>query len=425
MWRHIGSSLQKAKWRPANQFVVRGGGIRQDTVLWAAQPEEGLHAAVFFPAALLLLTLAGCAAQPVKPFEQPEEVEQITQEESRLWAEAERIDEALFDSGQVYPEAKLEKYLQQTINSIYPGFQYTIRVRALQSPMLNAFALPNGSIYFNIGLIARMENEAQLATVLGHEAAHFIQKHSLRQTRQVKTMSAFALGMNIAGIPLIGDVIAISSIYGYSRDLERQADALAYEHLQRAGYDVRESVKVFQHLAAEAEALDEKQPVFFSSHPKLRERIESFNELIASSGQVGGRVERGAYLAQTQGLRLACLEADLSMDRYKSLILVLESDDTARRFAAPHRYYYLGEAYRRRNEEGDVQRAELAYQQGLEQEPDFAATYRGLGILYLKMQQPEKARPLLEKYLALAPDAKDRSYVEHYLEKLNAGGRQS
>lgn len=397
----------------------------RDPVLWTAQPNQRVSAAASMLAGVLLLALVGCAAQPVKPFEQPEEVERITQEESRLWAEAEHIDEALLDSGQIYPDAKLEQYLQQTINRIYPGFQYTIRVRALKSPMLNAFALPNGSIYFNIGLIARMENEAQLATVLGHEAAHFIQKHSLRQTRRVKSMTAFALGMNIAGIPLIGDVIAISSIYGYSRDLEREADALAYEHLQRAGYDVRESVKVFQHLAAEAEALDEKQPVFFSSHPKLKERIESFNELIAGSAQVGDRVEREAYLTQTQGLRLACLEADLSMDRYKSLILVLESDDTARRFDAPHRYYYLGEAYRRRNEEGDLQRAEAAYQQGLQQEPGFAGTYRGLGILYLKMAQPEKARPLLEKYLALAPDAKDRSYVEHYLEQLNAEGRQS
>lgn len=399
-------------------------GSKRNAVGWAADLNGCFGAAKPLLAGLLLAGLVGCAAQPVKPFEKPEEVKQISQEESRLWVQAEDIDEALSDSDQIYRDTELEQYLQQTINRVYPGFQYTIRVRALKSPMLNAFALPNGSIYFNIGLIARMENEAQLATVLGHEAAHFIQKHSLRQVRKVKSMSAFALGMNIAGIPLIGDVIAISSIYGYSRDLERQADTLAYEHLQRAGYDVRESVKVFQHLAAETEALDEKHPVFFSSHPKLKERIESFNELIAASGEAGGRVERQVYLAKSHGLRLACLESDLSMDRYKSLILILENDDSARRFDAPHRYYYLGEAYRRRNEEGDVQRAETAYQKALREEPGFAGTYRGLGFLYLKMQQSDKARPLLEKYLALAPEAKDRAYVEHYLRKLSAGGQQ-
>ncbi len=384
-----------------------------------APPRSTMAATV---AALSLAALAGCAVEPVKPFEKPQEVKEITQEESRLWTEARHIDGTIQNSDQVYREPELEQYLQQIVSRLYPGFQQTISVRAVKSPTLNAFALPNGSIYFHIGLLARMENEAQLATVLGHEIAHFIRKHSLQQRRQIKSMSAFAVGAAIAGVPF-ADLVAVSSIYGYSRDLEREADAYAFQHLQAAGYDVRESVKVFELLAAEAKALDEKHPVFFSSHPRLEERIQSFKELIAASGQRDGRIDREPYLSKTRGIKLASLEADLSMNRFKSLVLVLESDEGAARFAAPHRHYYLAEGYRRRNEEGDTKRAEAAYRKSLEQEPAFAPAYRGLGFLYVKLKDPAKARPLLQKYLELAPDAGDRAYVEHYLKTL--GGSSS
>jgi predicted Zn-dependent protease len=372
-------------------------------------------------AALSLASLVGCTVEPVKPFERPQEVQHITEEESRLWTEARDIDNAIRNSGQLYQDPEFEQYLQQIVSRLYPGFQQAIHVHVVQSPVLNAFALPNGSIYFNMGLLARMEDEAQLATVLGHESAHFIYKHALEQRREIKSASAAAVGVSIAGIPF-ADLVAISSIYGYSRDLERQADALAFQHLKAAGYDVRESVKVFEILAAEAKALDEKHPVFFASHPKLEERIQSFKELIATSGQSGGLVGRDIYLRETREIKLANLEADLSMDRYKSLILVLESDTAAAGYAAPHRYYFLAEAYRRRNEQGDMKRAETAYRRSLQEEPVFAPAYRGLGFLYIKLNDSAKARPLLEKYLELAPDAKDRAYVEYYLKKAGTGG---
>lgn len=376
-------------------------------------------------AALAAVVLSGCATGgPVKPIEAPEEVAKISEEESRLWVQAEDVDEAIQNSDQIYDSQAIERYLQQVMAQLYPGFQYTIKIRVLKSPLLNAFALPNGSIYINIGLIARLDNEAQLATVLAHEAAHFIKRHGLRQRRVIKSRTALAMGTAIAGIPF-ADLAAISSIYGYSRDLEREADAVAYENMQAAGYDVKESVKVFEHFAAEVKALNEKQPPYmWSTHPKLKERIESFRELVAASGKPRGRVGREAFLAKTRGVRLASLQADLSMDRYKSLILILEGDAAARRYDPAYRHYYLGEAYRQRDEEGDREKAEGSYKKAIKAVPDFAPSYRALGVLYLKKKDAAKARPLLEKYLRLAPNAPDRAYVEHYLKSLKSGGRQ-
>ena len=366
----------------------------------------------------IVMVLGGCAAPgPVKPFEGSEQVATISEEESRLWVQARDVDAMIRRSGQIYRDEVLQQYVQQVMDQLYPEFRGTIRVRVIDSPTLNAFALPNGSIYFNLGLLARADNEAQLATVLAHEGAHFVNKHSLQQRRAIKSRTAFAMGTAIVGVPL-ADLIAISSIYGFSRDLEREADGVGYERLRKTGYDVRESVKVFEHLDAEVKALDLKQPVFFSSHPKLKERIDSFNSLIEVSGQPQGRVGRDVYMQHMRDVRLTSLQTDLSMNRYKSVILVLENEVSVERYEPYHRHYYLGEAYRLRDEEGDAERAEVAYKKAIEARDDFAPSYRALGLLYLKKKETEKSRPLLEKYLRLAPNAPDRAYIEHYLNKL-------
>lgn len=365
----------------------------------------------------VVMVLGGCAASgPVKPFEGSEQVATISEEESRLWVQARDVDAMIRKSGQIYSDEALQQYVQQVMNKLFPEFRGTIRVKVIDSPILNAFALPNGSIYFNSGLIARADNEAQLATVLAHEGAHFTNKHSLQQRRVVKSRSAFAMSTAIIGVP-VADLIAISSIYGFSRDLEREADAVGYERLQAAGYDVGESVKVFEHLYAEVKALDIRQPVFFSSHPALKERIDSFNSLIKASGQAQGHVGKDVYMQHTRDVRLMSLETDLSMNRYKSVILVLENEASVDRYEPHHRYYYLGEAYRLRDEEGDKGRAETAYKNAIQARDDFAPSYRALGLLYLKQEDSEKSRPLFEKYLQLAPNAPDRAYIEHYLNK--------
>ena len=207
-----------------------------------------MRSASIFIAASFMLT--GClATTPLKPLESASDTQQLTSKEKRLWAEARDFDEAIYKSDHVYEDGAATKYLQNIMDRLYPEFQGTITVKIVTSPHLNAFALPNGSIYFHVGLLARLENEAQLATVLGHEAAHFIHKHSFKQRENVKSSSAFALGTAMAGIPIIGNVVALSSIYGYSRDLEREADRLGYERLVKAGYDPRESYKAFEHLA--------------------------------------------------------------------------------------------------------------------------------------------------------------------------------
>lgn len=341
----------------------------------------------------------------------------LDREENNLWAEAEAFDKALTRSGKVRNDPALNAYLQNVMNKLYPEFGGKIHIRALDSGSLNAFALPNGSVYINTGLLARLQNEAQLAAVLAHEGAHFVHRHSYQQAERTKNAAAFALVVGMAGVPLLGDIAAISSMMGFSREHETEADNISYQRLVNAGYSASEAPKTFEHLIAEIKALDINEPFFFASHPKLQDRVDNFNAL--SKDATNGQTGYAAFLDATRNLRLYTLQEDLDAYRYKQLILVL-ADATRRKEYPPEAGFYLGEAYRLRAEEGDPEKAEREYTLSIELSPKFAPAYRALGLLHYKRGQKSLAAPLFKHYLELAPDAADRDYIEAYMKDTGA-----
>lgn len=363
---------------------------------------------------LAAVLLVSCQGAPVKDYRTSSEVDKRTEEESRLWVMSRRFDKAIRKLGSIEKDDAAERYVQSIMDRLYPEFIGKIRVKIIKTPVLNAFALPNGSIYFHVGLLARLDNEAQLATILAHEGAHFIKKHGLRQQRTIKGASLFATVMAVAGIPILGTVLAVSSITGFSQDLEREADAMAYDRLLRAGYDTREASKVFVHLAKQVKALEKKEPYFFSTHPRLQERIDSFNELAKKQKSKGGRIGEQDYLDATNRIRYLALQRDLEMHRYQSVIVVLENNNTAKRYT-PRWHYYLGEAYRLRAKKQDQGKAIVEYEKSISGEPDFAPPYRALGVIMMKNKKYHRAKELLKTYLVKSPDAADAGYVRSYL----------
>jgi beta-barrel assembly-enhancing protease len=356
-------------------------------------------------------------ADDVAPWSYAVSTGTLEREENNLWAEAEEFDKALLRSGKVRNDPALQAYLQGVMNKLYPEFGGKVRIHALDSGHLNAFALPNGSVYINTGLLARLQNEAQLAAVLAHEGAHFVHRHSYQQVDRVKNSATFALIVGMAGVPLVGDIVAISAITGFSREHETEADNIGYQRLTAAGYSAKEAPKTFEHLIAEIKALDINEPFFFASHPKLQDRVDNFNELSkdAANGQAGYE----PFLLATRDLRLYTLQEDLDAYRYKQLILVL-ADPQRRREYPPEASYYLGEAYRLRSEEGDLEKAEREYTLSLELSPKFAPAYRALGLVHYKRGQKAQAAPLFRRYIELAPNAPDRGYIEAYLKDAGA-----
>ncbi len=360
--------------------------------------------AIFFMTAAVV----GCQSAPLEPHAKMPERMQLSHEESGIWRDADDLDRRLERGGAIHADDQATRYVQQVMDRLYPEFRGGVRVRLLTAPTLNAFALPNGSIYMHVGLLA------QLATVLGHEGIHFTHRHSLQQHESVK-MTAGLLQATLIAAPvagLLGASIASPVLYGYSRDLEREADAFGYERLVRAGYDPSEASKTFEHLAAEVKAYQIEERLIYASHPRLTERIENLKTMRSDKAQGG---ERGAeaFLAATRSVRLAALESDLGRQRYQSVILVLENEATRGRYP-PEASYFLGEAYRQRAQEGDAGRAERAYLATVRAVPSYAPPFRALGIDRMKRKDHAGARSYFERYLELAPNAPDRAYVERY-----------
>lgn len=362
---------------------------------------------------LLALLLVGCATtEGVASFQSGEDTGTLHDMERRVWHEADQADVAIERSGQVYDQSRLTAYVQGVMDRLYPEFKGKIKVRIYDSTDLNAFAMFNGSIYVNIGILARIENEAQLAALLGHEATHFTEKHNFQHRVSAKNAAAFAS----TGIPF-SSLAAVSSISGFSRDHEREADGKGYARMVKAGYDPREAHKVFQHLADEVKTLNIDEPYFFSSHPRLTERIDEFKRL-AANHTGGGRVDAEHYNSIMGPVRLDALRKDIGQNRYKSVILVMEDSRKSRYYPAAG-HFYLGEAYLRRDEKNDANKALEAYKAAEKLAPKFAPTYMRLGMHYMKAGNKSSARRYFQQYLNLAPkDATDRNYVQQYLNSL-------
>ncbi len=366
----------------------------------------------------MALLLTACASTgDIKSYSSLKETKVFSEEETRVWSSAVELDKALMNKDLIYADPELETYLNETVHKLYPELADAIHVKPIRASTLNAFALANGSIYIHIGLIARMDNEAQLATVIGHEAVHFINKHNLKQMRNVKNSAAWGTGLGIAVGPLIGALAAVSNISGYSKELEREADNESYKRLIISGYDTAEAVKVFQILMAEVKALDIDEPYFFASHPKLKLRVNSFNKLNKNNTVKGDILNRERFLKITGKARIDSLKEDLASSRYKSVLLALDSSEKLSKYPE-YIHYYLGEAYRLRNNDQDIAKAEEAYLEALKRSPEFAPSYKSLGVLSMKNHKNDDSLHYFKKYLSLAPEASDRGYVENYIESI-------
>ena len=383
---------------------------------------------------LFFFGVSSCATAVLSPF--PKEVGlQLHEDEKRLWSRSEEEQKNLDRSGHIYEDPVLVAYLNDVAQRLIPetvkGKGISFRIKVIKNPLVNAFAFPNGGIYVHTGFLAKMENEAQLATVLAHEITHVTHRHAVQQFRNVSNTAAFVttLGViaaqagrygNIANI--LGSIGAMAAVSGYSRALEEEADREGLDLLINAGYDPEESVRLFDRVQRYVEEEKIEEPFFFGSHPRLQERKESYAQLLHNK------------YAERKGVKAA--------DRFSNLVLLLLLDnallDLSRgRFSLAKEaidkvlqrepknaraHYYLGEVFRQRGEEGDVEKGEAEYLVAAQYDSSYPDPHKALGLIYLKQGKSRKAREAFEQYLFLSPQAQDRPYIEQYLEDLKRKG---
>lgn len=349
----------------------------------------------------------------------------LDEDERRLWQRAEEAQKSLDTGSLAYHDADMERYLEAVFRRLVPAERMgslQVSVGIIRDRSLNAFVLPTGKAYVHIGLLAALDNEAQLATILAHEGIHALNRHQLQELRNAKDKTAFGAILGAMTGNLLtpfSQLGALASVMGYSREMESEADREGFRLLVRAGYDAAEAPKVF--LALQKEVLAEKtqEPYFFASHPKLQQRVDNFNALLKAEppGNTAGITNRESYLKTFAPLILDNAELDLKAGRVERARHGVERY-LASRGECARAYQLLGECYRRDSKSPDLARARECYQKSASLDPGFAEPQRQLGLLAYKAKDRAEARRYLGEYLRLSAGAADRGYIEQMLNEL-------
>jgi predicted Zn-dependent protease len=363
---------------------------------------------------LLLLVVSACATTNLPPHTGGKL--SLEDDEKQIWKQADEGETQINRSRMVADSPELEAYLEDVTRKLFPDLPFVCRVRVIKDSSVNAFALPNGAIYIHMGLLARMENEAQLAALLGHETTHAANRHAIKKRRELKNMSAVYSAITFGGYG--GGLFTMASITGYDRDLEREADIEGYRRMVAAGYEPSEAPKLFLILDRWFAETGVKDPYFFSSHPKILERIENFEELAAADPRKGKGVDnREIFLSMTNWIVLENTELDLKAGRFESALkgaekyLAIAQEDARGN-------YLRGEIFRQRNTGNDIESAMECYLKAISLNALHPESHRALGLIHFKKGQKAEARQYLERYLALNPGGPDRAYIESYIRSL-------
>ncbi|HEX5604055.1 MAG TPA: M48 family metalloprotease, partial [Pyrinomonadaceae bacterium] len=326
----------------------------------------------------------------------------------------------------------------------------TWKFQAVRDPQPNAFALPNGSIYVTTGLLSLVDNESQLASIIAHELTHVMRRHTYQHNRSnrkkfltMNIMAAIgayapmgAVGAVIMVVTTVAPFIMVATMYGYSRELEREADLKGIDMMISAEYPPEEMIQVMKLLDKDIEG--ENVRLFYNDHPSLDERIRYLSGYLGARAdkvtpQMALNRERAAYFRNMEPVMRSNLQLSINSGRYRSAVYL------AQRLVDFHpdseNLFWLAEAHRtlgprapqltekqltnsakkdaakkrekrtleeeeqellatpegKENWRQNQQKAEELYLRALAAENPIPLAHRGLGILYEKLARANDA----------------------------------
>ncbi len=388
------------------------------------------------------------------------------------------LETRFIERGLRLPDPELESWLESVARRLEPEALDTYvdyRFFVIREPTANAFALPDGQIYIHTGLLAVLENEAQLAGILAHEIHHVAGHHGiLAQRSQRKKAIASLVVSSLGSLGLFGDFgdlitsatnqYLVLSLLGYSRSLEDEADRRGLRQLLKSGYDVFEMARALERLNRDPEGEQPAIKTKWSTHPDLASRAQKLTVMAtALSGRAAASpdVGRDAYRLRTNSVALLTVHDLIRNDQARGAIdlarrLVTENDSD------PEALLALGDAMRalgvrsviaedqaptqktkKKNlkrrlaltraerqqallatPEGqaarqlNLQAAEQTYRRALELDPELPAAHRGLGYVYRDLGRPAEAARAFLRYIQLNPSSPERALVFIELKEL-------
>ena len=281
----------------------------------------------WMPVVLALSFLTGCGTNVVNPV--TGQVERSAMDERAELAEGKKAHEQVKEEYGIYNNPRLQAYVNEVgqklaAQSHRANIPWTFTL--LDSPEINAFALPGGYVYVTRGILAYMESEADMAGVIGHEIGHVTARHGAqRATRQQNA------GLGVFAATILGAVLESQGVSGatelagqtaqgvaagyvakYSREQELQADTLGAEYLSRTRYSPSNMVDVIQVLksqeqyaadVAQAEGRQQQERnSWLSSHPSNDQRLASIRQIATQYKGTYGDDGRERFLKMIDGM---------------------------------------------------------------------------------------------------------------------------
>lgn len=259
--------------------------------------------------ACIMLLVSSCSRNPVTG-----KREIVLMSESQEISMGKGYDPQVIATYGVYEDAELQKFItakgkEMAAISHRPQLPYEFKV--VDSPVVNAFAVPGGFVYFTRGIMAHFNNEAEFAGVLGHEIGHITARHSVQQqTKQMLGQLVFIGGLivsedfrNFADLASQGMGLLFLK---FGRDDESQSDELGVDYSSEIGYDAVEMAGFFNTLKRMRGDSGSATPTFMSTHPDPADRFNKVQEMAREEQQANPnkqyKINRDSYLEMIDGM---------------------------------------------------------------------------------------------------------------------------
>ncbi|MBT8219995.1 MAG: M48 family metalloprotease [Bacteroidia bacterium] len=228
------------------------------------------------------LILEACSVNPVTG-----KKEVMFVSEQQEIAMGQQADPSIVAQFGLYENEGLQNFINtkgQEMAAISHRSHLNYEFKILNSPVVNAFAVPGGYVYFTRGILAHFNNEAEFAGVLGHEIGHITARHSAKQQTQATLGQIGLIGAVVLSPTLASMGQSLSQglqllMLKYGRDAESQSDRLGVEYSTKIGYNSSHMANFFKTLARMREASGQEIPTFASTHPDPIDRFDNVHRL--------------------------------------------------------------------------------------------------------------------------------------------------
>ncbi|MCW1403822.1 M48 family metalloprotease [Novosphingobium sp. MW5] len=372
------------------------------------------------------------AADPLPPYAKAYEPQ--TKDERGLWMEADEGERVLRDSALLVRDDALAKYVKGVLcRQVGEDRCNSARIYIVEVPQFNASMAPNGTMRVWTGLLLRARNEAELASILGHEFAHFELRHGvmgIKKARDAAGLAAWigvigAAGAYYGGGTSMSDaasslqIAVIGTYFKFSRDQEAAADMLSFKYMANSPYDPHAASQVWQYIMAEADARSvarglkpgrEYKADFFGTHPATPERAAY---LKAEADKLGkqGELRAKEYREALRPFMPRLLAAQVKSNDFGGSEHLLQTLSQVEGWTGDL-LFARGELFRQRANPRDLATAADLFREAIAKGYTAPEVHRELGLSLLRNGQEAEGKASLKQYLALKPDASDINVIK-------------